>query len=369
MKMNGTTRIGHKLVRNKTLAIGVALFTILIWSVISSACTNTVEHNMTDTTIEESSKTETRIPSLDTRTPRTYTLKLIEIGSSSEKLLAVSGDIWVLKPGELIKVEAEGSYEQQGFEISPSIGGDDMVFDGQTLWITSNLPAEPSTLTEFDPLCYCIIGQYLIEGSTSSITYGANSIWLSVSDILEGRATYHVMRFDRTTKSIVDSIELESYSQKIGFADDKLWVISSMDNEVSIYDGDDGSLIAKYTTGKMPLDIAFDDTKTWIVNRDDIFVTLIPFTLPESPNLLQVNCPTFPNCNLSGIKINHDFGVWVYSAMAERVYQLDPESGNILEQYEVREPVDLAFNGTGIWVINGDRSRNDRGYTLTRIQP
>lgn len=299
----------------------------------------------------------------DTDEPATDELQAqsLDVGLYSKEILFAEGNIWLLKQGGwLIKVQSVEPHQQIRFEIPAHAR--DILYSGEALWIITATPGEPGILIRFNPQTGKTMSYRTVGQSPFSLTYGSGFLW--VSDI----ANQHLIKLDGRDGSVKDKFALDYYSQKIAYGDDRLWAIDTNGDAVAVYNDSGSNQLARYRTGKTPVDIAFDEERAWIINREDNFVTLIPFGLSHAPTTIELDCSPHRNCYLNEIIIN-ELGAFVASAMNDRIWKLDLNTGAILKQYETPVPIDMAYDGTHIWVINGDRSRNELGHTLTRIRP
>lgn len=304
--------------------------------------------------------------------PDRYLTEVIEIGPFAENFLIADDNIWIIKqwmsqsdPGGLIRMSLEEPYKQQFYELPDSLGGDHMVFDGQHIWVTRNRLSEESFLVKFDPRIGQIIGQYSVNasGDLASITLSTNTVW--VSDPFNGQ----LLKLDMLSGSIIGRLEPDYVPDQIAFADNKLWILSSFQAKVAVHDALTDQHLVTYSLENYPSNIVFDNEKAWVSHGGDTnAVTLIPFTLPESLDILSVICPAFVSCNFGGVRIGEGMHL-IFSPSNEGIYQFDPESGAIIKSYDVRHPENVIINGDYIWALNGSRSRTDFGHTLTKIVP
>ena len=298
-----------------------------------------------------------------------YRLEFLEIGISGEQLLSVNESVWVLSFGLLYEVTQDSNiWSMKQFALSPSIGDGEMIFDGVYIWAIAIEASAPSKLVQFDLTCHCVVKVYPLEGEPLSLAYGNGMVWVGVSIPNKSGPINKIVRYNIKTGDIDLEIELgDSYATRLEWIDDRIWSLDWHNSMVGIFDQQTGVLVQQYPTSPNPTGIASSNEGIWIVGATDGYITIIPNHLPDSPTILNIQCQTF-QCNLNGLAMN-ETNVFAFSREYERVYQIRLEDFSLEQIYEVRKPTDIAVIDEQIWVLNGDRSRTDRGRTITIIDP
>lgn len=288
--------------------------------------------------------------------------EILDIGHFAQKILYQDGQIWVLKTGgDLIKISSVSPYEQEYFSVPSHTR--DMIFDGQHIWILTAQPGENGIIVKFDPYKNQILEQFQVSVSPISVTYGMGFLW--VSDLADRK----ILKLEPSTGKILSEIRLDNPSQKISFYADRLWVLDINNNRIQVYDAFDNSLLFQYPTGQSPVDIAFFNKNAWILNQGDNTLTIIPDSMPPTPNTLVINCSLGDtHCNMNQI-IAGDYGIWISSSQNSQLFQVDLENASIIRKIGVDVPIDMVFGAEKLWVLNGDRSRDELGHTLTILRP
>ncbi len=289
----------------------------------------------------------------------TPTPEFVEVEFFSEEILLVNENIVVLNPRNLMVFDTKTLELIRLIQLENSMGGDDLLFDKNTIWVTRS-DLSSMILSRVDLDNGTIVKEYNLEPTrVNSIAYGLDSIWIS------GFRNNEIKKIDLSTGSLNSFITLDFFSQKIAFANNKLWALDTQNNLVAVYNAITGEAIATYQTGEVPIDIAFDQSEAWIVNRDSDYITIVDFSLPENPETLELNCAPV-KCKIGNIEIAEST-IWISSLANDVVYQLDPDNGSFLRKYETRAPIDVIFDGKYLWVLNSMASRMDNANFLTKI--
>ena len=162
---------------------------------------------------------------------------------------------------------------------------------------------------------------------------------------------------------------LDFPSQKISYYNNMLWVLDINNSQLHVYNVINGSLLSQYPTGQFPVDIAFFNKNVVILNQGDNSLTVIPDSMPVIPNTHLIDCSSGGiHCNMNKI-IAGEYGVWISSSQNNQLFQVNLENAGIIRKLEVDVPIDMVFGAEKLWVLNGDRSRDELGHTLTILQP
>ena len=216
-----------------------------------------------------------------------------------------------------------------------------------------------------------MLSSYLNDKPTEpfDIAVGGNALWISFRVHTSQATNYSVSKFDIDAGTIEYDIELgNSFPSQVAWHDNQLWILDSTNNLALIYNDMTGIIISTYQTGLNPSGIAFSETHAWITNKGDFFITTVPLLGSKSIKNINVNCWTFPDCTLDGIVIKNNQAI-IYSTTYQKVYRIDLQTYQTVNEYDIRVPKDITVLKDQIFVLNGNRSRNDIGRTMTIIKP
>lgn len=195
------------------------------------------------------------------------------------------------------------------------------------------------------------------DGDPDWLAIGFGSVWVSVPKNNE------IVRIDPKHDVVKARIPVdEEPCCGIGVGRTRIWVLNCKSQTLTRIDPDKDKVDLRVPVSIAPEGeggIAVDDSGVWFVGNEDGHSSTLVHLGPDGGTLRKI-----PVGRDSPV-VNLGFGsVWVTSSSENRIYRVDPDSGNIVARIDVAAKPRFTTIGAGsVWVL----SQSDG--SVTRINP
>jgi peptide/nickel transport system substrate-binding protein len=204
----------------------------------------------------------------------------------------------------------------------------------------------------FDASTGRVVGSTRLEASPSSIAYGQNSVWVTLS------SQNAISRIDPQTNQVVQTIGVGNGPAAVAVGGGFVWVANSLDGTVWQIDPrtNGGQVVDKIAVGNGPTGVAFGLGAVWVANSIDHTVVRI------DPRTGKPGASIPVEAGADAIAAG-DGAVWVTSRSAGVLSRIDPASRTATPINVGNGPTAVATASKGVWVANGQDG------TAWRIDP
>jgi len=257
-----------------------------------------------------------------------------------------------------------------------------IIFDGTHIWVTTTGDGGYAHKLDLDGT---VVGKYKVGGGPSDIIRDYGSIW--TADTYDDTVT----KLDAATGNKLGTYDVGDYPIALVSDGSNVWVANKKDSNVMALSTSDGQNTNTYTThpaDRQPVALEFDGTNIWIGShwgQLDIFKAadaseVVSYTglgyisglasngeyvyntawydggFPTDVKKYSVSGEIWSaDSSLAEVLVSsilHEGeNLWISASVENKVYKLRASDGSLLDTYEVGDgPVDLAFDGTNIWI-------------------
>jgi hypothetical protein len=239
-----------------------------------------------------------------------------------------------------------------GRAISVGAYPDQMVFDGEHIWVTLYWDHKVVKIKSSDGT---VVGTYdSVCTHPNPITFDGTFIWVASQD------TPCLAMLKATDGSwvgtITDTRYLTSGHWGMAFDGENVWVTNSDSNSVAKFHAAPDLAGAKYTVGSRPDGIVFDGRYIWTANNGDNSYSRM------SPDGSDNATWPLPSGNTAPVGVAFDgANIWLANSGSGTVSKIRAADGTHLQSLNVGEaPLFLAFDGYFMWVSR----YTDPGYLV-----
>ena len=215
----------------------------------------------------------------------------------------------------------------------------------------------PGTFPKHDASELPVSARVHTDGDPDWLAIGFGSVWVSVPK------TNEIVRIDPKHDVVKARIAVdEEPCYGIGVGRTWLWVLNCKSQTLTRIDPDKEKVDLRVPVSVAPEgegSIAVDDSGVWFVGNEDGHSSTLVHLGPNGGTLRKT-----PVGRDSAV-VNLGFGsVWVTSSGENRIYRIDPGSGNVVAKIDVAaKPRFTAIGAGSVWVL----SQSDG--SVTRINP
>ncbi|HYZ20088.1 MAG TPA: BTAD domain-containing putative transcriptional regulator [Gaiellaceae bacterium] len=185
----------------------------------------------------------------------------------------------------------------------------------------------------------------------TAIAAGLGFVWAASAD------SSSVVVVDPTTKTVRDTIAVESAPGGIAIGGGWVWVTNSLTGTVSQISPQTLSVVQTVPVGNGPTGIAAGNGQVWVANTSDHTVSKLRARDGKPLG-------TFPAGPDPGAVALGEGALWVASKLSAAVVKVSPKSGEVLDRIAVGHgPAGVAVGAGSVWVANS------LSGTVSRLDP
>ena len=222
------------------------------------------------------------------------------------------------------------------------------------VWAAS---ADSSTVVVVDPTTKTVRDTIAVESAPGGIAIGGGWVWVTNS------LTGTVSQISPQTLSVVQTVPVGNGPTGIAAGNGQVWVANTSDHTVSKLRARDGKPLGTFPAGPDPGAVALGEGALWVASKLSAAVVKVS---PKSGEVLdRIAVGNGP----AGVAVGAG-SVWVANSLSGTVSRLDPRTGDVRGTVEIGPSADaVAITSGDVWVASGlgravSRVRDGRATTV-----
>jgi len=279
-----------------------------------------------------------------------------DYGSISDQVAIAGGHVWVVGP-DAVNILDESTGEPFGSIPVESTDGAGLFVDGGRVWLLSPFT---KTLTVIEAESGIVEGEVILSSGghrpSSGLLLADGYAWVPNGNVaVSDSPGFDIIEvIDTATLAVVKQLEVSEGASHLMYAEGKVWMVNSLNNEVTVIDVDTLSVAATIESGDFPSDVAYADGMAWVANARGATVSVIdPASLEVVDEIVVGTALTPDDPQFPGPRNIHGAGnsVWITMSQDQSLKVVDPTTREVIDS--ISASGDVAFTDSAVWVAEG----------------